>query len=117
MLINDIAQTILKDQEFITDVKLSLDKILKDGKIDMSDVPEVILLVTLGYNKSKNFTVPFEQLGELLTILANEIIKKYDLVPYNLREQFNKILQSSITLILISPKIQASCTSCFSWFN
>ena len=58
MLVKEIAEQILKDPEFVDDIKESLDKILKDGKIDMSDVPEVILLVTLGYNKSKKFNRP-----------------------------------------------------------
>lgn len=113
MAIREIANYIIDDPEFINDVKASLDKILQDGKIDMSDVPEMILLVTLGYNKSKKFTVSIKELPELLTLLANLIIDKYNLVNDELKEQFDKILQSSITLILISPRIQSKCLSCF----
>lgn len=112
MLVKDIAQAILRDPQFVKDVKLSLDRILKDGKIDMSDVPEMVLLVTLGYNKSKDFTVTITELPELLTTIANLLITKYNLVPEELKDQFNKILQSSITLILLNPKVQNLCASC-----
>lgn len=117
MLVKDIAEAILKDPTFVDDVKNSLDRILLDGKIDMSDVPEMVLLVTLGYNKSKTFTVTQAELPELLTTISHLLIEKYDLVPDELREQFNKILQSSISLILLSPHVQASCSSCFPCFS
>ena len=115
MLVEEVAQAILNDPEFVKDIKESLDKILKDGKVDMTDAPEIILLVTLGYNKAKNFAVPYEQLGDLLTTLANNIIEKYDLIPDGLKPEFDKILQSSITLILLSPNVQSSCISCLPW--
>lgn len=111
--IQEIAQIILKDPKFIEDVKISLNNILKDGKIDMADIPEMLLLVALGYNKSTKFTVTLEQLPELLTELVNVLIVTHDLIPTTLQSQFNRILQSSITLILLMPRVKASCTSCF----
>ncbi|ADO67499.1 hypothetical protein crov465 [Cafeteria roenbergensis virus] len=111
--IQEIAQIILKDPKFIDDIKISLTNVLKDGKIDMADIPEILLLVALGYNKSTKFTVSIDQLPELLTELVNIIIVKYDLIPDVLQSQFNKILQSSITLILLMPRVKATCTSCF----
>lgn len=113
MSVKDIAEIILKDPVFVEEVKNSLDKILKDGKIDMADVPEMMLLVTSAYNKSKSFTVSYQELPELLTELSHMLIAKYDLVPDELRESFEKVLQSSITLIVMSPNVKSNCLSCF----
>jgi hypothetical protein len=107
--ITEITTLILNDKQFSNDIKNSLDNMMRDGKIDLTDVPEMIHLVTLGYNKSKKFSVTFNQLPELLTNLALRIIEKYDLIPDELQDDFKKILQSSINLILLSPRIKKMC--------
>jgi hypothetical protein len=107
--ITEITTLILNDKKFSIDIKNSLDNMMRDGKIDLTDVPEMIHLVTLGYNKSKKFSVTLNQLPDLLTNLALRIIEKYDLIPDELQDDFRKILQSSINLILLSPKIKKMC--------
>jgi len=115
--VKSIAELIINDPEFVDDVKVSIDKILKDGKIDMADIPEMMSLVTLGYNKSSKFTVSLEELPELLSEIAHLLIAKYDLVPEDNRQQFEKVLQSSISLILLMPKVRSLCTSCLPCFG
>lgn len=115
--VKNIAEIIINDPEFVDDVKTSIDKILKDGKIDLADIPEMMSLVTLGYNKSSNFTVTLEELPELLSEIAHLLISKYDLVPEENREKFEKVLQSSISLILLMPKVKSVCVSCFPCFG
>lgn len=111
--LKQIARIIIDDKDFINDIKVSLDNILKDGKIDVTDIPEMMLLIVLAYNKSTKFTVSYHELAELLTEITRLIITKYNLVPTELETQFEKISQTSISLILLMPKIRATCTSCF----
>ena len=115
--IKEIAEIILKDPEFINSVKLTLDNMLKDGKINMADIPEMVLLVTLGYNKSSKFTVSSKELPELLTKIAHLIITKYDLVPDESRYEFEKILHSSIKLSLIVPHVKSKWAICLKYIK
>ena len=108
-----MAGLIVNDPKFLAEVKESIKNIVKDDKIDTSDIPEIVHIVTLGYNRIGKHKVTYEQLSELLTTIANMILDKYDLVPDELREPFDKALQSSITLVLTVPKLKKCCIKCF----
>ena len=113
MAIANIAGLVVNDPKFMKEAKDSIESIIKDGKIDSSDIPEIVHIVTLGYNSVGKHKVTYEQLSELLTTIANMILDKYDLVPDELREPFDKALQSSITLVLTVPKLKKCCIKCF----
>ena len=59
---------------------------------------------------TKNLKISQNLLPELLTKLANVIIDKYDLLKDNERDEFNKIFQSSISLVLVNPKVKKLCS-------
>lgn len=112
-MIQNLAEIIVKDPKFINEVKTSLELILKDNKIDMNDIPQMLILVVNSYNKLKKFTVSINELPELLNQIVHLIIDKYDLVDEQSRTQFDKILQSSINLVLLMPNVRKGCLSCF----
>ena len=41
-----IIEAVTKDEKFLANVKVSVDKILKDGKVDQNDVPELVFIIT-----------------------------------------------------------------------
>ena len=108
-----MAGLIVNDPKFLAEVKESIKNIVKDDKIDTSDIPEIVHIVTLGYNRIGKHKVTFEQLPELLATIANMLLDKYNLVPDELREPFNKALQSSISLVLTVPNIKKCCMKCW----
>jgi len=116
MLLTDLVTIILNDATFVKNVSKSLEIIMKDGKVDINDAPEMVLLIAMTYNSLNNFHVSKEELPTLLSALSNAIIDKYQIVPKELRLQFDTILQSSISLVLLDPKVSKGCMSCCGLF-
>jgi hypothetical protein len=96
----------------------SVKKMLSDGKIDQYDIPELILL--LSQLSSKHFApTSTEDLDNKIHELYSYVMKKYNLYPTNVtdRENFDKLFQSSVKLILYQPIIENKCTQFWNRFK
>ena len=106
-----IAEIIVKDPKFINEIKESINNMMKDGKIDIMDVPDMIKLIVLGYNKLDKIKVTQDELPDLLKEIAHLIIVNYKLLPDAMLIKFEKILDTCISLIILVPNIRS--VSCF----
>jgi predicted secreted protein len=111
-----IFKSITLESKFNDEVKVSIDKILKDGKIDYFDIPEILLII----NKIpiKNYKLDTADYKTLIQKLFDYIIEKFELIPQDadqeVKDSFKKIVDSCITLLLIKPKIiNNKCIPCF----
>ena len=90
----------------------SVKKMLSDGKIDASDIPELVLLVT---KLSASEIVPrrTEEFAEQIDQLYVFIMNKYSLYPKNREERllFDKLFKSSVKLVLYQPILRNKCDS------
>ena len=97
-------------------MKTSIDNILRDGKIDCYDIPEILFIITDIMNNSNviNAKLTDENLASLIKELYKFIEKQYNLVPdENQKAGFERLIDSSIKLILFQPKVKTVIKNCF----
>ena len=88
----------------------SVKRMLSDGKIDSSDIPELVMLIS---QLSTETFVPksTEDLGKHIDELYVYIMNKYSLFPKDKEERalFDKLFKVSVQLVLYQPIIKNKC--------
>jgi hypothetical protein len=99
------------DVSFLKRIDASVKIIMKDGKIDMYDIPELVMLITQ-ISASKKTTA--DELATTLNELFTYIMDHYNLFPDNEAEKagFKKLFDASVRLVLFQPKIKEMCSWC-----
>ena len=115
---------LLKDKSsFFNDIDSSLKKIILDDKIDLKDIPEIIVLVTKVYkiiNTDKGIPKvdPYELIKNILHIVFTLYIETNKVQNNELATDLLKIIDVSIDLIKLKaikpPKI--GCLSKLFWY-
>ena len=118
--VNYLLDKIMLDEETSKRIKSSIDNIMRDGKIDQYDIPEILFLITditTNSNVIKTKLTP-EDLAALIKELYKFIEKQYNLVPDEIQKaNFERLIDSSIKLIFLQPKVKAAITGCLNKFN
>lgn len=93
-------------------IDASVKKMMSDGKIDLTDIPEMVLLVTK-LSASEIIPRTTEEFGAQIDELYVFIMNKYSLFPKNREERqlFDKMFKSSVKLILYQPILRSKCDS------
>ena len=115
-----LLEKIMLDDETSKCIKSSIDNIMRDGKIDQYDIPEILLLITEIMNNSNvvNTKLTAEDLTSLIKELYKFIEKQYNLVPdESQREGFDRLIDSCIKLVLFQPKVKNTIKNCLNKFN
>jgi len=117
--LDQVFKLLTGNEEFLTQMKTSISHIVKDGKIDSHDIPEIVFIATKAYNDIQNIEVTEDELPILLKMMITFFINKLDLFPENIERQLDleKMVDVSIQLLLIRPKVKksflVSLCSCF----
>ena len=92
----------------------SVKNILKDGKIDEFDIPEIILLVTDLIITPSTGKISADMLAEQISSLYEYIMNHYKLFPEDETQKtnFKRLFDMSVKLVLIQPNIKNACKSC-----
>ncbi len=95
------------DVKFLKRIDESVKTIMKDGKIDQNDIPELVILIT-ELSGTKKVT------KETLTELFDYIMDHYKLFPENETEKanFKKLFDMSVKLVLFTPNLKKMCSGC-----
>lgn len=105
-------------------VDVSIKSILKDGKIDKQEIPQLVFLLSelmLNDTKTKTKLTP-----ELLTEKMNEmyayVMSHYNLYPADELDKiaYKQLFDISVKLLVYNPKLMKkakSCLSCISLIN
>ena len=115
-LIAKIVTELLDDVNFVQDCKKELKEIMKDGKFDFNDMPQVVTLVVLVYEKYDNLHVKEKDVADVFKLLILELLKKMGWVTEEKKEQIEKMVESCITLLMLNINTQTiwkKITSCF----
>ena len=111
-----LLDKIMLDDETSTRIKTSIDNIMRDGKIDKYDIPEILFVITdiMSNSSVVNTNLTADNLASLIKELYKFIEKQYNLVPDESQQAgFDRLIDSCIKLILFQPKVKTSITNCF----
>jgi len=115
-----LLDKIMLDDETSKCIKSSIDNIMRDGKIDQYDIPEILFLITDIMNNSSvvNTKLTAENLASLIKELYKFIEKQYNLVPDESQKAgFDRLIDSCIKLILLQPKVKIAIKNCLNKLN
>ena len=115
-----LLEKIMLDDDTSKCIKASIDNIMRDGKIDQYDIPEIIFLITEIMNNSSvvNTKLTAENLASLIKELYKFIEKQYNLVPDESQKiGFERLIDSCIKLVLFQPKVKTAVKKSFNKLN
>ena len=101
--IYNLFNLLIDDPNFISRLEGHIDNILKDGKIDIYDVPEIVYIIVDTYNSLSFLKVSFELIPVLVRLIYKYITDEYDIIPDNIDNNFERLLDSAIKLVSLQP--------------
>jgi hypothetical protein len=115
--INEIVNKILENKEFVDEC---IDKIqndvLKDNKIDTSDVPTIIYIVTLLLNNKPKIKIDNTTMKEVLKLLIVRLLLQVNYVKIEeaipLLPDQEKIIDQSLELLGATLIVTKKCFPC-----
>jgi len=115
-------ELLLKDSKFVNDIKKSIEAIIKDGEIDIGDAGEVVSIIVSVIEHQPSIKMETNELGDLIRMIYDHYAEEYDLFKNSgMADQFGKIIDSSIRLVLLQPKahkaVDAVLSKCGSFWN
>lgn len=111
-IIEDIVAELLDDDEFVYDCRIKIEEIFKDNKIDYDDIPEILsLVIILSQKYYLFFDITEQDIYEIFSILIIELLKKFKILNTD-DPKVNKIIQSSLKLLVLHVKINKNRCSC-----
>lgn len=112
-----MSQVLVDDENFIAEVQKHIEEIKEDGVVNLMDVPELVKIVVLAYNNIGRLHVSTEELPEFLTAVLQLVVNKFNLIPEDNIEQFQKLTEKVIALVLLVPSVNVAATKCLSCCN
>lgn len=113
-LIEDVVKTLLDDDKFVADCKTELTEIMKDGKFDFKDMPELISLVVIVYDKYGELHVDEKDVVEVFRLLIVDLLKKLGWLQES-NPEIEKMLESCLTLLALNVKSKSFWKKYFGW--
>jgi hypothetical protein len=107
--LSNIAKILVEDDKFFKTIEGNIKYIMKDGKVDAYDIPEIMTIVTECYNNLGRIKVSYEELPDILREIIDFIFEKYQIVPDEQEEKFKNMIDTVIKLIMLQPKIKKGC--------
>ena len=112
----NVFRNLTTDEAFLKRVDTSVTEIMKDGKIDQYDIPELVLLITDVIAQLPDSNLTMDSIEALIVLLYNFITNKYNLIPTDgNQEGFKRLFESSIRLVLLQPRVEKAMKKCFSF--
>jgi hypothetical protein len=104
--LSGMIKLIVDDPVFIAKVESSVKNILKDGKVDQTDIPEFVFLIMEAYNTLPKARLTKDELPEFVSCVFNYLVDKYNLIPKDERTKYEVLVASSVKLVLMAPQLQ-----------
>lgn len=103
-LIENIVNEILKNEKFKNDCKYSINAILKDGKLDMADTPDILNLVVNLINNTNELKITQDKIEGVLKVLLIRLLEEMELLTDENKIIVKKLIDSSLKLLLTKIK-------------
>jgi len=113
LTVQDVFKLLSADPKFISRLETSINNIMKDGKVDQYDVPEIVFIITDSYNQLSRFRLTSEDLPKLFKMIYSFIVDKLNLIPEDKKPEFERLVDSALKLVMMQPVVNQVVTSCF----
>ena len=100
------AEILVSDPNFISDLEKTMKEVMADDKIDLKDLPKLILIIMKAYNSSSKFELTYDELPELIGCVSEHILNKYKMVPEDQIDEYNQLIEYGIELVLMRPRVK-----------
>jgi len=112
-LVRDTFEFLTKNPKFIRELEVSAQEIMKDGKIDLGDAAEIVHIIVSVTEHQPTVHLEPNDLGTLIRMLYDFVVTKYDIFDdKETADKFGKIVDSSIGLVLMRPKVTKAVDGC-----
>jgi hypothetical protein len=101
----DIIETLVKNPEFVDNLKKNVKEIMKDGKLDLTDVPELVLIITDCVEALNNINISKNNLPIVIKGTVLHVVKENKLVGENDLPLVEKYID--VALKMLSYKLKA----------
>lgn len=103
-LVNKIVKEILDNEDFVNKCKKNIMEIIKDGKIDTNDVPDILSLVIDLVNETPEIEISEDKIIEVFRIIIMKLFDELNLVEDDNAELIKKLLESGLKLLKVQVK-------------
>ena len=110
-------QAVSSNAKFVTDVTALIDSILIDGNITPSDIPQILIVSSEIIHNIDSIHLSTDLIPVLIKMLLNEVVVKKNLVPENMKEDFDRMVDSSVKLLMMQPLVKDKLVSCFAFLS
>ena len=104
----DMVKLILDNPIFIDKIETSVKSIIKDNKVEQTDIPEFVFLIMEAYNSLPKAKLSKEEIPEFISCIYNYLVEKYNLIPNEEKNKYETLVASSIKLVLMTPQLKIS---------
>ena len=111
-LIKSTVMSLMEKAEFKIKLETHLNKIMEDGKITLKDLPDLVFFLVECYNNLSNIKLYKNDIPDFLRELVKKIIQDSHIIPDNQKEEFLKLLEMAINLVMIQPKVKKCLNIC-----
>jgi hypothetical protein len=113
----EIFLMITTDKTNVSKIKGSVESILKDGVINQYDIPDIVFLVTDLMNSLTTLRVSPEEVPVLIKKICAFVLDTYGGIPEEKKPEFERLLDSSLRLVMLQPKVKEAVSSCLGFLK
>jgi hypothetical protein len=110
-LLSVTATKVLHDEKLKTSVTQKIESIMQDGKVDTSDIPDILSIVVECTDNLGALHLSYTELIEVLEEIIMYILEQHKVIPDDKKQEFTKMIHGSIKLVLLQPKIKSCILS------
>lgn len=112
-IIEKIIIELLDDDAFVYECRKKIEEIFSDHKIQIDDIPEILSLIIIVSQKYYLFIdITEEDIYEIFSILIIQLFKKFKILQDDNEPKINRVIQSSLQLLVFQVKVKKSKFSC-----
>lgn len=112
-LVRETFETLTRNPQFIHELEGSVKEIVKDGKIDLGDAAEIVHIIVSVIEHQPTVRLEPNDLGTLIRSLYDFVVAKHQIFSdKETADKFGKIVDSSIRLVLMRPKVNEVVGGC-----
>jgi hypothetical protein len=116
-ILHSSVQKLVDDPIFLKIIETKLQSIMKDGKIDKKDIPDIMILVIYCTNNLKKLKVSYNELSNVLEEMIMYLLDHFNVVPEESKEEFRSMTKSMVELVMLQPKVQSCFSSCWNFLS